>query len=142
MFSPRCRRSRIEALPVLPISVGFMEFLSNVGRSAVTPALPPSPFQIYESKCLEELLCKRRVVSPVKVSGCPSAPQVPRAGLQRWRAARVAVRTSPTLSTPVATALAPLLCPASLCTHGSVNKVRALFLDASTPFACLFPCPL
>lgn len=103
---------------------------------------PPSPFQTYESKCLEELLCKRRVVSPVKVSGCPSAPQVPRAGLQRWRAARVAVRTSPTLSTPVATALAPLLCPASLCTHGSVNKVRALFLDASTPFACLFPCPL
>ncbi|KAI5175074.1 Forkhead Box Protein O1 [Manis pentadactyla] len=53
--------------------LGFVEFFLSVRRHTVF--LPSHPFQKYESKCLEELLFQRCVVSLVKVSGCRSAPK-------------------------------------------------------------------
>lgn len=53
----------------------YGEMFPSVGKSALFPA--PTPLQNWKSRYLEELLCKRCVVSPVKVSGCPSAPRVP-----------------------------------------------------------------
>lgn len=140
VFPVSCWQSCIQVLPILSGSVGFMGFFFTCWEVCCSPR-PPSPFLSYGSNHVEEVLCNRCVVSPVKVSGCPSAPRVPRAGPQRWPAAPRAgprLRPSPRsrCNSTRPSALSPRLC----CTHDSVNKVRASFVHASTR-VCL-PVPL
>lgn len=67
-------------LPSFRVWFNGVFFFASVKRRPVLPALP---FQKYESEYLEELLLERCVVSPVKVSGCPSVPRILHTSMQR-----------------------------------------------------------